>query len=74
MNSNSNETFTALDIVKNGVYLARAHAGYSPYENGSAMVVARVDQGDRISVDVGAGGQFYGSDYTTFSGFRISSD
>jgi len=61
-----------LDLVKNDAFLSRAHAGYSNYESGSTLAVARLVRGDRVKVEITAGSSFTGGYYTTFAGFRVS--
>lgn len=70
---NLDEEKLFLDITKNGSTLARAHVGYSNFENGSTMVTTHLVQGERIMVRITLGSQFWGEFYTTFAGFRISS-
>ena len=72
MRNHDNGQYILLDSMKNGLFLARTHAGYSSWENGSNLMLTHLDEGDIIHVDVAAGAAVWGGRFTNFSGFRIS--
>nr|KAG5713847.1 hypothetical protein BaRGS_024474 [Batillaria attramentaria] len=74
LNHNTRDGRIFLDIIKNGEFLSRVHAGWSPFENGSTLSVTHLEKGDTVNVQVSFGTAFWGGVFTTFSGFRVSSE